>query len=87
MAIDVPGALTLDDNDLMVEAAAAGLGIAFVPQSFAEDFLQDARLVMMLEDWCPWIPGLALYYPGNRHVPSPLRAFIDVVVKMRAGTD
>jgi len=86
IAIDVPGALTLDDNDLMVQAAAVGLGIAFVPQSFAQDLLQAGRLVAVLDDWCPWIPGLTLYYPGHRHVPSALRAFIDLVVQMRASS-
>jgi hypothetical protein len=35
--------------------------------------------VAVLEDWCPRIEGLTLYYPGRRHVPSALRAFIDVL--------
>jgi DNA-binding transcriptional LysR family regulator len=79
MIVDVPGALTLDDNDLMVQAAANGLGIAYVPESFARSGLESGRLVFVLSDWCPPIPGLTLYYPGNRHVPSALRAFIDVL--------
>lgn len=79
IAIDVPGALTLDDGDLMVEAAADGLGIAYVPEDSARKLLDSGRLVTVLEDWCPWIPGLTLYYPGNRHVPSALRAFIAVL--------
>jgi DNA-binding transcriptional LysR family regulator len=79
MSIDVPGALTLDDNDLMVEAAANGQGIAYVPESFARKLLDSGQLVTVLEEWCPWIPGLTLYYPGHRHVPSALRAFVDVL--------
>jgi DNA-binding transcriptional LysR family regulator len=78
-SIDVPGALTLDDNDLMVEAAADGLGIAYVPESFARPLLDAGRLVALLDGWCPFIEGLTLYYPDRRHVPSPLRAFIDVL--------
>ena len=77
--VDVPGALTLDDNELMVHAAAGGLGIAYVAEAFAQNLLESGELVRVLEDWCPPIPGLALYYPGNRHVPSALRAFIDVL--------
>lgn len=79
IAVDPPGTLTLDDNDLMVEAAADGLGIAYVPESFARPMLASGRLAIVLEDWCPPVPGLMLYYPGNRHVPSALRAFIGVL--------
>lgn len=79
MAVEVPGPLTLDDNDLMLEAAADGLGIAYVPERMAEGYLASGRLVRVLDEWCPAIPGLALYYPGHRHVPSALRAFIGVL--------
>jgi DNA-binding transcriptional LysR family regulator len=79
VAIDVPGNLTLDDNDLLVQAAADGRGIAYVPEYFAQPFLGSGLLVTVLDDWCPPTPGLALYYPRSRHVPSPLRAFIDLL--------
>ena len=79
LVLDVPGALTLDDNRLMVRAAAAGLGIAFVHEVAARDELLAGALVALLEDWCPPVPGLCLYYPGHRHVPAALRAFIDVL--------
>lgn len=86
LSVDVPGALTLDNSGLMVQAAAGGLGIAYVPESFARALLDAGGLTAVLEDWCPWIPGLALYYPGNARVPAPLRAFIDVVKATREVT-
>jgi DNA-binding transcriptional LysR family regulator len=76
-AVDAPGALTLDHNGLMVEAAEAGLGIAFVPEPFARRALEEGRLVALLAEWSPAIPGLCLYYPGHRHAPPALRAFIE----------
>ena len=79
IVVDPPGMLTLDDNELMVEAAADGLGIAYVPESFARTALASGRLVAVLADWCPPFAGLALYYPANRYVPAALRAFIEVV--------
>ncbi len=79
VAIDVPGTLTLDNSQLMVEAAADGLGIAYVPEPYAAPYLKSRKLATVLEDWCPPIPGLFLYFPANRHVPPGLRALIDVV--------
>lgn len=79
IAIDVPGVLTLNHTMLMIEAAAKGLGIAYVPEPAARPWLSDRRLVPLLEDWSPPIGGLRLYYPGHRHVPASLRALIDIV--------
>ena len=79
VSVDVPGALTLDHVDLMAEAAAGGLGIAYVPDRAARPYLDSGALVPVLDDWCPSIPGLFLYYSGHRHVPAGLRAFIDVL--------
>lgn len=79
LALDVPGVLTLDNNQLMVEAAVAGVGIAYVPEAYARPLIDEGGLVAVLEDWCPYIPGLYLYFPNNRHVPVSLRAFINMV--------
>lgn len=79
LAVDVPGTLTLDHTELMTKAAAAGLGIAYVSDRVARPYLERGALLAVLEDRCPAVPGLFLYYPGHRHVPAGLRAFIDVL--------
>lgn len=79
LVIDVPGSLTMDHTRLMAEAAADGLGIAYVQESVATAKLGAGELVPLLEDWCPRIPGLCLYYPGHRHVRPTLRALIDML--------
>jgi DNA-binding transcriptional LysR family regulator len=79
VSVDVPGGLILDHVGLMTEAALDDLGIAYVPEESARAHLDTGRLAIVLEEWCPPIPGLFLYYPGHRHVPAPLRAFIDVL--------
>lgn len=84
VAVDVPGALTMNHSRLMVEAAEAGLGIAYVPELSAQDALSAGRLVTVLEAWCPSIPGLFLYFPANRHIPASLRAFIDIIREYNA---
>ncbi|MGU3538096.1 LysR family transcriptional regulator [Methylobacterium sp. A54F] len=77
--VEVPGTLTLNNNGLMVEAAAAGLGIAYVPEQATRALLQAGRLAIVLDEWSPPVAGLCLYYAGHRHVPAGLRAFIDVL--------
>jgi DNA-binding transcriptional LysR family regulator len=42
-------------------------------------FLRSGQLVRVLESWTPALEGHFLYYPGRRQVPSPLRAFIDMI--------
>ena len=76
ITVDVPGALTLDHVELMTEAAAEGLGIAYVSERTARPYTERGQLVTLLDDWCPRIPGLFLYYPSRRHVPLGLKAFI-----------
>ena len=80
--VDVRGQLTLDEDRLMVDAAIEGVGIAFVPERAASEAIASRKLSIVLDDWCPRIPGLCLYYPGHRQVPSALRAFIDVLKKV-----
>ena len=79
LAIDPPGFLTLDHLGLMVESAAMGMGIAYVAELSARPWLEAGTLVPVLPDWAPASSGLCLYYPGHRHMPLALRAFIDVL--------
>lgn len=63
----------------MVDAAIDGIGIAFVPDHVDHDALRVGHLERVLTDWCPFMPGLCLYYPGRRHVSGGLRALIDTL--------
>lgn len=79
LAIDVPGTLILNQESMMIEAALAGLGIAYVFESSVLDALKTGQLTSVLDDWCSGFPGAYLYYPGNRNIPSALRAFVDTI--------
>ncbi len=84
VAIDVPGQLTLDESDLMLQAALAGQGLAYLSDIAAADSIKAGLLLPVLEDWSPEYPGLCLYYPSRRNIPARLRAFIDLVRRQRA---
>ena len=79
LTIDPPGALILDESDLMLTAALAGQGLAIVSETAAGPHLAGGRLLSVLEDWTPPYPGLCLYYPGRRNMPASLRAFIALI--------
>jgi DNA-binding transcriptional LysR family regulator len=83
VAIDVPGRLILDEGELMLEAALAGQGLAYLSDVAAAESIEAGLLLPVLEDWSPAYPGLCLYYPSRRNIPARLRAFIDLVRQQR----
>ena len=74
-SIDVDGPMTLGNVNLMIEAALNGIGVAWVPDYLAGEYVASGRLVQLLADWSPSFPGLCLYYPANRHPPAALQLF------------
>ncbi len=65
--------------DLAVSAAVAGLGVIHLFEDWLRPALDDGALVPVLTPWWQSFSGPFLYYPGRRHLPAPLRAFVDFV--------
>ncbi|MEX3787467.1 LysR family transcriptional regulator [Paraburkholderia sp. BR14374] len=63
--------------DLAVSGAVAGLGIIHLFEDMLRPHLDSGALEAILEPWWQRFSGPFLYYPGHRHVPAPLRAFVD----------
>lgn len=68
----------LATTDLFTSIAAvrAGLGVGFLPGFYIEEELCRGALVSVLDEWTQPFKGLCLYYPGHRHIPAGLQAFI-----------
>jgi DNA-binding transcriptional LysR family regulator len=79
LTIDGEGQLILDEPSLMLAAARAGFGLAYLSEWNVAADLAAGSLVRVLDEWTPPFHGLALYYPGHRHVPAGLRAMIDLI--------
>jgi len=79
IAVDVRGALTLDNPTLMLQAARAGMGLTYLTEWNASVDLAKGTLVRALEEWTPPFDALRLYYSGRRHVPAGLRALIELI--------
>jgi DNA-binding transcriptional LysR family regulator len=82
--LDVNASFILDDEELMVDAAIGGLGVAYVASPAAEPALKAGRLSRILAPWTPSSERIGIYYPGHRVVPPALRAFLDVVRTARS---
>ncbi|MFA6231639.1 MAG: LysR substrate-binding domain-containing protein [Rhodanobacter sp.] len=80
--IDPPGPLQVRLGaafDLAVHAAIDGLGIIHLFEDWLRPHLDSGALVPVLEPWWQSFSGPYLYYSGRRHLPSPLRAFVDFI--------
>jgi DNA-binding transcriptional LysR family regulator len=76
LEVEVTGPLALNDMRLMVDAAEAGLGLAYVYAQYAQVGLENGQLRQVLADWCPEIAGFYLYYPSRKLMPAGLKAFV-----------
>jgi DNA-binding transcriptional LysR family regulator len=80
--VNVHGQFICNTTPQMLEAAVEGYGLAYVPYDLAEPHIANGRLVSVLDDWCPLVPGYHLYYASRRQT-SP--AFALVVDSLRDG--
>ena len=79
LEVAVHGGMVLNDSGLIVDAARAGAGLAYVFEAQVIADLAAGRLIRVLEDWCPSFEGFFLYYPSRQLMRPALRAFIDHV--------
>ncbi|MFM0035858.1 LysR family transcriptional regulator [Paraburkholderia strydomiana] len=71
--------------DLAVSCAVAGVGVIHLFEDMLRAPLDSGALEPILEPWWQRFSGPFLYYPGGRHMPAPLRAFVDFVKAGNAG--
>lgn len=79
MELRVRGQYTFNSVYPMLNAALTGCGLAFVTEDLAGEHVRNARLVSVMEDWCPRFPGLYAYYPSRRHSSRALALVIDAI--------
>lgn len=58
--VRVNGQLAFDNTHMVVRAAIAGFGLAFVMEDRVSAHLANGRLVCVLDDWCPPFEGYHL---------------------------
>src|SRR3954447_13095064 len=66
LKVRVDGQLVFNSSGPILDAALAGLGLAYLPEGQVRTPLAEGRLIQVLANWCPPFPGYHLYYPSRR---------------------
>src|SRR6266853_1997436 len=82
LKVRVEGQLVFNNPTQILNAALAGMGLAYVPQDSAQPHLDEGLLTRVLEDWCPPYSGYHLYYP-SRGQSSPEFALLVEALRYR----
>jgi DNA-binding transcriptional LysR family regulator len=82
LSVRVEGQLVFNTAALILNAALAGFGLAYLPEDQVRTHLAAGRLVRVLADWCPPFSGYHLYYPSRRQ-PTPAFAVLVDALRYR----
>ena len=66
--VRVDGQLVFNEMNMILKAATAGFGLAYVLDDKVVSMIAEGQLVRLLADWCPSFAGYHLYYPSRRQL-------------------
>lgn len=78
--VEVSGPMVANSGLMLVEAAARGRGLVFVPSFHVAAELQTGRLQRVLPEWGQPM-GVFAVYPPTQRVPLKVRVFVDFMVE------
>ena len=79
LKVRVEGQFTCNGTMQMLNAALAGSGLAYVPETMAQPHIAKSRLKRVLEDWCPPYSGYHLYYASRRQPSAAFTLLVDTL--------
>ena len=79
LKVRVEGQLTFNTTAQMLNAALAGLGLAYVPEDLIAPHVAKGRLKRVLADWCQPYSGYHLYYPSRRQPSAAFALLVDAL--------
>jgi DNA-binding transcriptional LysR family regulator len=78
--VSVPSRLRFDDVETLADAAVQGAGLAWLPCWLVAERVRGGQLVLLLEEERRYGNEIYAVWPQNKHLPSKVRAAIDVLV-------
>jgi len=79
LKVRVDGQVVVNTIQQRVDAALAGLGLAYMTENTARPYLDQGTLVRVLEDWCAPFAGYHLYYPSRRQSSPAFNVLVDAL--------
>lgn len=80
-SVTVSPAMQANNGDVLAAMAAAGGGLAFLPDFIVDEMIADGRLRRVLGDHQGTAGAVHLVYPAMQHLATKVRAFVDVMVR------
>jgi DNA-binding transcriptional LysR family regulator len=81
VTIELSPRATLNDPEMLCNAAIAGLGVAHVPMPHVLRHLQSGALVRVLPEWYTEAGVISLYFAAKKLMPAKTRVFVDFIVE------
>ena len=79
LRVRVDGQLTFNTTAQQLNAALAGLGLAYVPEGMVQNHIAKGRLRRVLEDWCQPYSGYHFFYPSRRQSSAAFSLVVDAL--------
>ncbi|EJT05267.1 LysR family transcriptional regulator [Rhizobium sp. CCGE 510] len=79
LRVRVEGQTVFNNIAMRIGAVLDGLGLAYMPDDQVQSYIEDGRLIRVLEDWCQPFPGYHLYYPNRRHASPAFSLFVEAI--------
>jgi len=79
LRVRVDGQLTFNTTAQLLNAALAGLGLAYVPEGMVQSHVSRSRLTRVLAEWCPPYSGYHLFYPSRRQSSAAFSLVVDAL--------
>ncbi|WP_226581565.1 LysR family transcriptional regulator [Acuticoccus sediminis] len=79
MRVRVDGPLNFNSIELILDSALGGLGLAHLPRDQVAGPIDDGRLVSVLDEWLPPLPGYHLYYPSRRQNSPAFKLLVEAL--------
>lgn len=86
LSVAVPGNLSLDHAEALVEAALAGTALIQISSYVTGPAIRTRALKLVLAEFQVDSPSVWVMYPHNRNLTPRVRAFVDFLVQWAAGS-